>query len=101
MIFSQDKTALLAYLLDRVSCVYRRSHVGWQPVRCINTDAHARGDQHPSASVNLTKGRYNCHACGLRGDPYDVAQELLGWDARALNEAAEVEPGKEESEWII
>jgi hypothetical protein len=48
---------------------------GWRQMRCFNTAAHSRGDRNPSASVNLTTGRYKCHACGLNGDVYDPKAE--------------------------
>ena len=51
---------------------------GWAhteaPVRCLtNPDAHAHNDQHPSCSVNLHSGAFNCHGCGAHGGAYDAA----------------------------
>ena len=51
---------------------------GWAhteaPVRCFtNPDAHAQHDQHPSCSVNLESGAFNCHGCGAHGGAYDAA----------------------------
>ena len=51
---------------------------GWAhteaPVRCFtNPDAHAHHDQHPSCSVNLHSGAFNCHGCGAHGGAYDAA----------------------------
>jgi hypothetical protein len=44
------------------------------PVRCFaNPDAHAHQDQHPSCSVNLNSGAFNCHGCGAHGGAYDAA----------------------------
>jgi Toprim-like len=47
------------------------------PVRCFtNPDAHAHHDQHPSCSVNVNSGAFNCHACGAHGGTYDAALAL-------------------------
>ena len=44
------------------------------PVRCFtNPDAHAHHDQHPSCSVNVHSGAFNCHGCGAYGGAYDAA----------------------------
>lgn len=51
---------------------------GWRKVSCFNDPAHPRGDRNPSASVNLTTGRYHCFACGISGDVYDLLGELEG-----------------------
>ena len=43
-------------------------------VRCFaDPEAHARGDRHPSCSVNLTHGAWHCHGCGASGGAYDAA----------------------------
>ena len=51
---------------------------GWAhteaPVRCFtNPGAHADLDRHPSCSVNLHSGAFNCHGCGAHGGAYDAA----------------------------
>ena len=51
---------------------------GWAdteaPVRCFaNPDAHAHEDRHPSCSVNVHSGAFNCHGCGAHGGAYDAA----------------------------
>ncbi len=51
---------------------------GWAhteaPVRCFtNPDAHKQHDQHPSCSVNVHSGAFNCHGCGAHGGAYDAA----------------------------
>ena len=51
---------------------------GWAhteaPVRCFtNPDAHTDHDRHPSCSVNLHSGAFNCHGCGAHGGAYDAA----------------------------
>jgi hypothetical protein len=66
------KGELLHTYLEERGCRLRPSATGWQKVSCINDAGHPRGDRHPSASINLTKGRYHCFACGLSGDVYDI-----------------------------
>jgi Toprim domain len=51
---------------------------GWAteeaPVRCFAApDAHQHEDLHPSCSVNLNTGAWNCHGCGAHGGAYDAA----------------------------
>ncbi len=51
---------------------------GWAqreaPVRCFaDPDAHAHEDRHPSCSVNVHSGAFNCHGCGAHGGVYDAA----------------------------
>lgn len=47
------------------------------PVRCFaDPDAHAQHDRHPSCSVNLHSGAFNCHGCGAHGGGYDAALAL-------------------------
>ncbi len=42
--------------------------------RCFAApDAHQHEDRHPSCSVNLTTGAFNCHGCGAHGGAYDAA----------------------------
>jgi len=53
------------------------SGYNWQSVHCINPE-HI--DEEESASVNSIEGKYKCHGCGLRGDAYDLVQELEGVD---------------------
>jgi hypothetical protein len=43
-------------------------------VRCFaDSDHHHNADQHPSTSVHLHTGAWNCHGCGARGGAYDAA----------------------------
>jgi hypothetical protein len=43
-------------------------------VHCFaNPDHHHTADQHPSTSVHLHTGAWNCHGCGARGGAYDAA----------------------------
>jgi DNA primase len=46
-------------------------------VSCFaDPEAHRRGDQHPSCSVNLEHGAWRCHGCGARGGAFDAATKL-------------------------
>lgn len=38
-------------------------------------------DKHPSMSLNLAKGLWNCHACGQGGGLLDFEQRMMGADA--------------------
>lgn len=69
-----DPERALRHVLDEMEAQYRERS-GWQPIRCI--DPH-HSDRNKSASLNLSKGRYRCHACGLAGDGYDLLRQLLG-----------------------
>ena len=44
-------------------------------------------DSKPSLSVNLTKGTYNCHGCGIKGNAYTYLTAIKG---KSQSEAAEV-----------
>lgn len=49
-------------------------------------------DKHPSLSVNIESGLYNCFACGARGDVFTFYQKLKGVDfPTALKEIAEIQ----------
>jgi hypothetical protein len=42
--------------------------------RCFaNPEAHVSEDRHPSNSVDLDSGAWNCHGCGAHGGAYDAA----------------------------
>lgn len=98
--FAGDKTALLEAVLDRYDVRFRPDHTGNQKVRCLDSTAHPNGDRNPSASVRLPVGLYNCFACGLSGDGYDLMLALEGMKAKDVNEALKPGAVKEESEWI-
>jgi hypothetical protein len=43
-------------------------------VRCFaDPEGHARGDRHPSCSINLNHGAWRCHGCNASGGPFDAA----------------------------
>ena len=100
-VFGADKSELLESVLDRYNARYRRSHVGWQSIHCINTDGHIRGDKNPSASINLAVGYYKCFTCDLAGDGYDLMLELENIKAAEVLEALELEPGTAEKEFLF
>lgn len=76
---------------------------GWRKVSCFNDPAHPRGDRNPSASVNLSTGRYHCFACGISGDVYDLLQLLEGLDFKAARASLDVKAGQtkpKEDTWL-
>jgi DNA primase len=59
---------------------------GWRPVKC---PWHA--DRVASASVNLEKGAFRCHACDMKGDAIAIIKRIEGLGyGDALNFAREV-----------
>ncbi len=99
----QDKTELLIKVLERHDVRYKPGFIGWQPVRCLNKEFHSHGDRTPSGSVNLSYGKYQCWACDLRGDAFDLMLELEGLKAKEAMEALEVsaEIGSKEPTWLV
>ena len=96
MAFSEKEKAL-RFVLDEFGVRYREVR-GWQQVRCPDRDAHSHGDRNPSGSVNLGKGSYRCHACGLSGDGYDLLQKLM--NMRAVDFDGPGSARVEEDPWI-
>lgn len=97
----QAKGEALARFLEDRGVRFNRTRMGWQKVSCMNDAAHPRGDRNPSASINLSLGKYRCFACDLHGDVIDLIQEeksltysealsTLGID-KALESAEETE----------
>ncbi len=100
-LFKVDKGVLMGAVLERHNVRYRRTHTGWQKVRCPS-DGHAHGDRNPSASVNLHIGQYFCFVCDLRGDGFDLMLKLEDMQARAvLGILTGVTAEKVESEWLL
>ena len=100
--FDTDKSELMLRVLDRHDATYNRGRTGWQPIQCLNREAHTHGDRTPSGSVNLVLGKYWCWACGMRGDGFDVMLELEGLKAREALEALDVNAEvKREETWLI
>lgn len=88
-----DKAGALRTVIEELG-VQVRDRSGWQSIKCIDPRHH---DRHASASINLTIGRYKCHACGLSGDGYDMAHELLGRKAVDMENET---PFVEEETWF-
>jgi len=44
-------------------------------IRCFSPSHH---DTEPSMSVNIVKGMYFCHGCGIKGDAYTYLTEIRG-----------------------
>lgn len=80
-LFDIDKAELMEKVLERHGAVVP-TRLGWASLRCIRTEMHTHGDKDRSASVHMQRGYYNCHACGLKGDGFDLMQELEGMDAQ-------------------
>jgi hypothetical protein len=92
--FDVDKTEMMKVVLDTLGVNYSPNKVGYQQIRCPNSDAHAHGDRNPSASLHLGHGRVKCFTCDLSGDAFDVAEKLgMTLDTKGLE--------VEESVWII
>ena len=47
---------------------------------CYNKNAHSNSDANPSLSVNLNSGLYICHACGIKGDIFQMIMDCTGMD---------------------
>ena len=75
---SMSKGELLREYLEQRGARVSSHRLGWQKISCINSAGHSRGDRNPSASVNLTTGRYKCFACDLHGDVYDLLMAESG-----------------------
>ena len=75
------------------------SGFGWRKMRCVNP---AHNDRNPSASINLQTGRFNCFACGLSGDVYDLAHTLDGltWKQALTTLGGTTSQGADEPTWL-
>jgi len=45
---------------------------------CYNKAAHSNSDANPSLSVNMQSGLYICHACGVKGDIFQMIMDCTG-----------------------
>lgn len=85
---------LVSYLSERGLQV--RPQLGYQSVKCPFHD-----DRNPSASVNLTKGRFNCFTCEMSGDVYDLIQKEHNVDFKTAQDmVGKVLPSSNEPTWI-
>jgi len=68
-------------------------------VRCPFPAKHAHQDKKPSASVNLKKGAWRCHACGAQGGAKQLAEALgVDWQVvlrRQFAKASVIQPADE------
>lgn len=75
----------LAAVLEHYGAdLHRTQETGWRPIKCPYHE-----DRTASASVNLSKGGFRCHGCGVAGDAIKLVmtQEGLGYaDAVAFIE---------------
>lgn len=56
--------------------IYGADRGGWRKAECPTPDHE---DQNPSASVNVSEGKWHCFTCGRGGDGYDIIQEREGF----------------------
>ena len=79
MLTQATRPSIKAVLEAHGAVVRERS--GWQPIKCpYHPDTTA------SASVNVSKGAFHCHACGVKGDAYSLIQFHDGCDFKAALE---------------
>ena len=97
------KPELMEKVIDYVGA-HVRPIQGWQSVHCFNSMAHSQNDKRASASINISIGRYKCHACDLSGDGWDIMKTVydMGFKqaAQALGIEAGYTPVPEEETWI-
>jgi len=72
-------TEVVEHLGGRIN---RTSWTEWQPCHCPFHE-----DRVASSSVNLPKGRFICHGCGVSGDIVDLAKEALGGPGTDIRDA--------------
>ncbi len=96
-VFDQDKTELLLRVLDHLGAQVP-TRQGWTSVHCINP---GHPDRSKSGSVNIGRGYFHCHACGLSGDGFDILQDIEGLNAKQVLETLGLKEGEEESEWLF
>ena len=95
-----DKPEMLMQVLDQYDVDFKQHHSGWQSVRCPNGFAHTRGDENPSARVNLTIGMIACMACDLSGDAYTLLMVVEGIDFKEATDRIG-SPSTKEEDWLI
>ena len=96
-----DKPELMVSLLDEYDVRYENHRSGWQSVRCPNEFGHARGDENPSARLNLTLGLIRCMGCDLNGDAYSVVMVVEGVNFLTAKERLGNPESVREENWII
>lgn len=96
-----DKSELLMTALDRYDVRYNATRSGWQAVRCPNEFAHVHGDRNESASIHIGRGAFNCHACDLAGDGYNIVMGVEDVDFITAKEYLGGTEVVREDNWIF
>ena len=60
-------TSIIRRLMEEDGVNFGSGMATQRTVRCVSRD---HNDKKPSLSVNLARGVYHCHSCGLKGNPY-------------------------------
>lgn len=97
----EQRGLLLVRFLEEKGVHFYPGKLGWQKVSCYGI-SHVHGDRNPSASVNLTRGRYKCFGCELEGDAVDLFMLETGLDFTGALAKLGVTQGKTEVEptWL-
>ena len=98
--FDTNKGELMRRVLDRLGVRFSRTKTGWQKVSCPG-EGHAHGDRNPSASVNTSIGKFQCFACDLHGDGYDLILACRGIKAVDLDMDLRPDEAPGQDEWIL
>lgn len=96
-LFDVDKTELMRLVLDRYDTP-SPMRSGWSSIRCIHPD---HPDRSKSAGVNLGRGKFRCHACGLAGDGFDIMQQIEGLGVKDVLGMFGLKGAEEETEWLF
>ncbi|PKN12443.1 MAG: hypothetical protein CVU69_08150 [Deltaproteobacteria bacterium HGW-Deltaproteobacteria-4] len=80
-----DKDAVIAaldipVLLKELKPDAKSAAKGKLIARCLNPERHNNGDANPSMLLFTDNGSFNCQACGLRGDIFDLYGHIHGMD---------------------
>lgn len=81
---SQAGLTIAAVLEHHGADLHRVRETGWQPLRCPY-----HNDRTASASVNLAKGAFCCHACGVKGSAISLLMDREGLDYEGALQFAE------------
>ena len=97
----EQRSPLLVRFLEEKGVRFHPGRLGWQKVSCYGV-GHSHGDRNPSASINLTRGRYKCFGCDLSGDAVDLVMQETGLDFGAALARMGIEKGQivEEPTWL-
>ena len=97
----EQRGHLLVRFLEDRGVRFHPGRLGWQKVSCYGV-GHSRGDRNPSASINLTRGKYKCFGCELEGDAVDLLMLETGLDFAGALVRMGIEKGQvaEEPTWL-